>query len=513
MRPKNLLIATALLLAINVFVAQANVVLDTVPNYESSGWDALKVDNGVIQLVIIPQIGGRIMFYGFEGDKYMAVNDAQMGKNYNDTTELNGPYSSWGYGGYKVWPAPQSNWGWPPPPRLDWGAYTYITEHSSDDSVVIYLESKVEKNFAAGLQQARRIKLYNNSTRVEIEQILKNVSCTTDEWSIWEVTQAVVDHNGDQDYENISTYFPSDQASLKVLNNMPPLLATTKVTDNVSKFNKNGNNQKMGALLNEGWSCFVDESDEQAYAKVFNLYPEEKYPDENTNFQIYSGNGYIEIEVLSPKYNISKGTSKSYTENWYAAHVKGPINKANHAGAMISRLTINNNTITGEYGIFNSGKLKLLFMSETAEVGSIDTFNVNAAQKFSLNVNHEMPVATSKTLLLAYDLNGNLIDTLDTWNEGQSSSINQSIALNTFKVFPNFVRAGSEINIQFGQSNLHDIEITLMSVNGMILDKAVVSSTDKGSILAYNVPMVSSGIYFIAIRTGNQIEYSKLIVR
>lgn len=101
MRPFRILTIVLVLFLCNYVAKAANgdVSLDTVPDYNGWGWDALVVDNGIIQLLIIPDIGGRVMFYGFTGDEYLAVNEGQMGQVYDPDVNNNGPWSSWGYGG------------------------------------------------------------------------------------------------------------------------------------------------------------------------------------------------------------------------------------------------------------------------------------------------------------------------------------------------------------------------------------------------------------------------------
>lgn len=500
-----------LLLCLNLTKgAIGDVTLDTVPNYNGWGWDALVVDNGIIQLVVIPDIGGRIMFYGFEGDEYIAVNDGQVGNDYDPNTNNYGPWTSWGYGGYKCWPAPQSRWNWPPPPHLDWGVYTYSIEHASSDSIVIFMESPVETKLAAGLQQARRIKAYKNSTKISIEEILKNVSNTNNTWSIWEVTQAWPKHEGLNDNTNISTYFHAKASDVKKLQNGN--ITTTAVNDSIRKYNEN-NSGKIGILVNPGWCCYVDERDEQSYAKVFDVYPDKTYPDNNTNLQFYAGTNYTEIEVLSPMYDLAQGSTVSFTEYWFASHFKGAMQNINHAGSILGKLSVDSelDIITGQYGIYNTGKLKLLFSNNGTELLSIDTFNVSAAEKYNLNVNQAIPSETSRLDLIAFDYNGNLIDTIDTWLPNAISGIEESSALPEMEIYPTFVEPGTLINIQFKQIIKETALLSIRTVNGQLIDQKLINSSE--SSFEYEIPQLSSGIYLVTFRSGNSISNAKIIVK
>jgi hypothetical protein len=491
----------------------SDVTLDTIDNYNGWGWKALVVDNGYIQLLILPEIGGRVLHYGFENDTYMAVNSSEMNHAYNPVSNQTGPWSSWGYGGYKVWPAPQSFWNWPPPPYLDWGNYTFSIEHSSADSVIIYMKSSVESYKTPGLQQARRFRVYKNSTRVVVEQILKNVSSTRTEWSIWEVTQAIIDHDGTGDYQNISTYFPSNEASIKTL--MSPKIQTTEVEENVRKFNYAGSNQKIGTLLNEGWACFVDETDEQTYAKIFDIYPATgQYPDQNSNFQLYVGGAYIEIEVLGPLTDIAQGDSIAYIENWYAAKIRGDIYTANHAGAVRSRLSYTKTTLTleGEYGIFNSGSLRIkYFNSADQEVGSSEPVNVNATDKYTLTVVASLPEGTALIKLLAYDAADNYIGPLDTFSMSDATPVKSILDESGFHIYPTLLDKGDPLNIEFRGDLNNDRIINIYSLSdGRLVGKYFLDNT----ITQYkiNPDGLESGIYVIMVTSGSMNFRDKFII-
>ncbi len=512
MKKTLLSICLIVLFGFSGIVSGSDVTLDTVDNYNSWGWKALVIDNGYIQLVIMPEIGGRVLHYGFENDTYMAVNESQIKNEYNPASNESGPWtSSWGYGGYKVWPAPQSIWNWPPPPYLDWGNYQFSIEHSSADSVIIYMKSAVESKKAPGLQQARRYKVYKNSTKVVVEQILTNVSSTTNEWAVWEVTQAIIDHDGTGDYENISTYFPSDEASLKALMGNVP--TTTQVEENVRKFNYNVNGEKMGTLLKEGWVCFVDEKDEQTYAKVFNNDVTAQYSDQNSNFQLYVGGSYIEIEVLGPLTNIPVGDSVVYTEHWYASKIKGNIHTTNHAGAIRSRLSYNSATSTasGEYGIFNSGKLKVVFSNNTSILKELDTNNVIAAQKYTFSVT-DVPAGTTKIKILAYDENSKFVGILDSLNGTSTNGLFENVPVAQIQVFPTITKAERDITIQLEEKICGKIQIDLINMNGQILSTRS-DIVDSSEPINFLIPKVPAGIYYLKVNAGSYASSSKIVVQ
>ncbi|MBN2273417.1 MAG: hypothetical protein JXR41_04495 [Bacteroidales bacterium] len=496
------------------YCQEHSVKLDTVGNYNGWGWQALFVDNDFVQLLILPEIGGRVLHYGFENDTFMAVNSSQINRSYDITTNQTGPWTSWGYGGYKAWPAPQSVWNWPPPPYLDWGSYEWSVEHASADSVIIYLKSPVESYRTPGLQQARRFKIYSNSTRVRVEQILKNISNSRIEWSVWEVTQAVVDHNGTHDYENISTYFPSGESDIKVL--MGSKIPTAEVEDNVRRFNYAGSGWKIGTLLKEGWACFVDESDEQTYAKIFDIDPvSAQYPDQNSNFQIYVGGNYVEIEVLGPLTDIAQGDSIVYTENWYAANTRGAIRKANHCGAVRNRLSYNLNTMTleGEYGIFNSGSLRTTFYDAAdQEINTDEPVNVTAAEKFTLSKAISVPAGTEKIELLAYDTEDHLIGVLDSLLMSDISAAPQQMFNSSCAIYPTVVKKGNPLFFKISECVAEEFTIDIHALpDGKLAGKYFLNN--KKGHFSVNTSNLAYGMYLITIRQDGMIFREKICVR
>jgi hypothetical protein len=498
------------------FAQGSEVKLDTVENYNDWGWQCLVVENSYIQLVIVPEIGGRVLYYGMPDDEYMWINPDELGETYDPDVNVNGPWgSSSGYGGYKVWPAPQSKWNWPPPPHLAWGPYTYTTESATADSVVIYVRSQVETSLTPGLQMSRRYKVYRNSTLVKVEQILINTNASVQSWSIWDVTQATVKHEGESDYANFSTYFPASLSSLNGKSNG----TFSAVDENVSKYQfVSGKNGKMFSFLSEGWMSFVDERDEQSYTKIFEIFPDnDNHPDDNSNFEIYSSGGkYIELEVLSPIEAIDGGgDSIRYDEFWYAAKVNGPIRRANHAGIIKERLNFDKSSgqISGEYGIFNTGSLRMVFYNtDNQEVGSLEATTVNATDKYTVSSILSIPETATEIRILAYDAESTFIGVLDavstepvTGIEGMPSSVH-------CKIFPTLVEKGMPFSVQTSPVSGEDITVEIHSLeDGREAGKFVFPVNSV--LFSVKTDFLGTGIYLVTVRHSGMVYREKMIIQ
>src|SRR5215469_761514 len=68
------------------------------------GWQAQTLSNKWVQLIVVPQNGGRLMQVSFGGHSYLFVNPKFAGKYLPPTA------STWfNYGGDKLWPLPEGN--------------------------------------------------------------------------------------------------------------------------------------------------------------------------------------------------------------------------------------------------------------------------------------------------------------------------------------------------------------------------------------------------------------------
>jgi len=349
----------------------------------------------------------------------MIINDDLLGQMFDLAVNIYGPWNgTWAYGGYKTWPAPQSEWpgSWPPPPILDWGEYEYEIIHASKDSVTLWLKGQTEQYQAPDLRFDRYITAYRNSTRVKVVTVLFNDSDTEKNQSIWEITQTIVQHENKHDYANFSAYFPAAEASDIWGSGGPDY---EEVLPGIYRAKYVSVEGKIFASTSDGWVCFVDEKDQQTYAKVFNMVEGTEYADDGASVEIYTSgsNRYMEVEVLGPYEPIGPdGDSIVFVEYWYATQNSGPIYSTNHAGTVTQKLAYSHQTksISGEYGAFNEGELRVKYYnSEGVETGDGPVVSVTPNTIVQLSEAVTLPASTESIELHAYDVDGSFIDCLD----------------------------------------------------------------------------------------------------
>ena len=123
-------------------------------NFE--GWRAQEMSNPWINVVIVPQLGGRVMQVTFLGHAYLFVNPKYKGQYLPPGSEA--AKGRWiNYGGDKIWPMPEGtedeqHWAGPVSDVLDDGDYSFKIL-SEDSRCTVRLDGPADPK--TGLEYAR----------------------------------------------------------------------------------------------------------------------------------------------------------------------------------------------------------------------------------------------------------------------------------------------------------------------------------------------------------------------
>ena len=158
----------------------------------SQGWKAIRLSNGLVELHLVPEIGGRVIQLTLGAQEFFYVNRRHAGRIY--PAEENCLASGWkNYGGSKVWPIPQgwssdAEWAGTPDPILDGGAYTSEVVDDQGETAAIHLEGPPDEY--TGLTFGREIRIiFQHSSRVSVRHTMRNTSARSVRWGLWRVTQ------------------------------------------------------------------------------------------------------------------------------------------------------------------------------------------------------------------------------------------------------------------------------------------------------------------------------------
>lgn len=450
--------------------------VEAIENYRGWGWEALVMTNGLITVATVPGIGARIMQYDLGEHASIFVNEEELGKRYEP-----GANSPWyNYGGYKTWPAPQSRWGWPPPPLLDFGVYEGTIETSAADSATVFVSGPAERWKTPGLRFERRVTIFRGTSRVRVEQTIINEGEKADRWSVWDVTQQIVNHPGERDFENFWVYFPinpqSQYGPRGVRVSAESAAWKGEVAPGIYGVQYLPEGKKIFADSHPGWICYMDERTGHAYAKTFELSEGAEYPDQGAHVEAWINSVpllYLEVEVVSPIVELAPNGRYTFTEDWWAARVQGPILQVNQVGAIAQRLRLEGDSLSATCGVFHEGKARLVFVGgdgKVLEEGQV--YPVTPLETFNLREKIKMVPGAVRAELRVSDPGGVPIGVLDAVElpsptgvieEGEGPLPRQSILSQSY---PNPFNASAVIEYTVPAEGVGTVELAVFSTAG-----------------------------------------------
>jgi hypothetical protein len=152
------------------------------------GWDAVWIERGPLTLILVPQVGGRIMGVCWHGRELAFVNPAFAGRvdDIAAITDLHTYKRQVGFllwGGDKTWLAPQDRWtDGVPFLDLDSGSYDLALDRASGSAT---MTSPVCRE--TGVQITRRLELGDRAGTWRVTHALHNRSDRAVMWAPWDV--------------------------------------------------------------------------------------------------------------------------------------------------------------------------------------------------------------------------------------------------------------------------------------------------------------------------------------
>lgn len=508
---KKWYIITIFLALINtaVFAQPADTEIASITDHHSWGWTSIVQTNGIITLTTVPDIGARIMQYDLGEHAFLYVNSSEIGKTY---TPSRGGYH--GYGGYVVWPGPQnSRWGWPPPPVLDYGAYSSEIGLNTVDSTSVFVSSEIEQWQAPGLRFQRKMTVYKGTSRVRVDQSMINEAAQDQSWSIWDVTQTPASTPG----EDYWVYFPINPNSehgedgVYFRDNLSSTAWQGEVAPGIYGVVFRPEGKKLFSDPHKGWIAYVNEAESKAYIKTFEIFEGATYPGDNGGgrVQVYLGGVNYEVEVASPIADLpANGGEYSFRQEWYATTMNGPILDVNQAGAVEKQLSRDSQTqnIVGTFGVFHIGTAKLVAKDASdAILTEGAAHNITPLEKLEINESLELPAEAASIEIVVYDYSGEEVGAINSVTPVQLASVEaQKMILPENSVllqnYPNPFNPVTTINYVISKEC--DVELAIYNLHGQRVATLVQQVQPAGShSVLFDGSNLSSGIYFCKMQT------------
>lgn len=374
-------------------------------------WPAAVLENDIVRLVAIPDIGGRVMALDLGPYAYFFVDPDLAGKLFTaEENQGDGSLAAWkNYGGDKTWPAPQGwdndqQWHGPPDPVLDSGRYTLDVLQSDGDRAVLRMVSPADP--VTGVQIARQFELRRGSSQVAVLLTFTNVKESPIRWSIWDVVQLraerEVDGRVQPDPSCIVTAPLNPQSRFAGGYNVMfgeednPQWSVDHDRDLfIARYQWEIGKVALDSL--GGWIAFNQGTDGYAFVERFAVEPDADYPDDGATIECWTvGAGQVanldysatsiylmETEVLGPLRTIQPGEATSFSLTWDACLCPGPIVDVADAGCVavpLQAIVLDDDFVRlrGQFGVNAAGYLSLVWLGsqdgqfETMSLGAVD---------------------------------------------------------------------------------------------------------------------------------------------
>jgi len=399
-----------------------------------NGWNAYEISNGLIRLVAVPDIGGRVMAYDLGSYPYLYVDRQLAGKLFTpEENQGDGSISAWkNYGGDKTWPSPQGwdndeQWAGPPDCILDTGQYHLDEFKVDDESAIIKMTSPAGS--PTGVQITRQFTIRPGSSRVTLDLAFHNTSQRQIRWSIWDVVQLAAeritaDDRLGPDMECVVTAPTNPQSKFGqgfyVMFGDPqnPQWHSDQQTG-LFYGDYKWEIGKVGLDSWGGWAAFVNKSNQQAFAARYTPFEEAEYPDDGAAVEFWTvGRGKVanldyeksdiylmEVEILSPFQRIEPGQTTSFQIEWGVCRCPGPILDVTAGGCVGTELRAKRSgkqvQVRGEFGVFDDGRFQLDWIDPSGmAVASEDLGIVSPLEVVLLDETHQVPDNVSRVRLV-----------------------------------------------------------------------------------------------------------------
>ena len=372
------------------------------------GWQAQQVSNGWVQLIVVPQNGGRLIQVTFGGHPYLFVNPKLAGRYFPPSS------SEWfNYGGDKLWLLPEGNddeqhWVGNSD-LLDDGPFTF---RKLSEGKHCEIELTGPSDPLTGIEFTRTIRLDADTPVIHFHATMKNITGHRLQWSMQSVSQYDTSITGAQAQMNHDFWtFTAANPASSYLNRYHVRFGQAQ--NPAASVRDDGlfavHYVHMAAELwldsTDGWLAVVDGSTQYAMVERFQYEKDKPYPGKAS--VIFWTNGpevrlqpdgnptltadpdaspyYLEAELNSPMCDLRSGETCTFDTEWFPTRSGREFHGVRDAGIVIrplqaTALASGKVTLSASFGMFYSGHLIAHFYDEHGRhLGDVQIADVSPA--------------------------------------------------------------------------------------------------------------------------------------
>lgn len=271
--------------------------------------NCIRLTNNEIEVIVTTDVGPRILKYSFiDGENILGEHLEAA---------VNTPLGEWKpYGGHRLWIAPENM---PNSYAPDNSPVKYETKNNSAVHLIQPLEP------VSQTQKEMTVTLEKEGSRVVIKHKITNLGNKSIELSAWALT--IMRGGGICEIPN-EEFKPYSPKTLLPVRNIT-CWSYTDFSDSRWQFGKNSiylkvdesqpEPQKIGVLNREGWAAYNWQN--LRFVKSFEFVEDAVYPDLNSNTEVYTAGGFVEVESLSPLQKVAPNEFIEYAETWKLEHI------------------------------------------------------------------------------------------------------------------------------------------------------------------------------------------------
>lgn len=408
------------------------------------GWKAQELSNAWVTLILVPQLGGRVMQVTFGDHDYLFVNDQLKGQLH--APEVSFAQRKWfNYGGDKLWPMPEGgddeqHWASAVGSVLDSGAFSFEVI-SQGATCAVRMVSPPDPQ--TGLEYTREIAIDRDTPEIRFSSIMKNVTGYPQRWSVQSVSQYnVADPANPASYNRDFWGFAPAHPRSVYLNGYHVRTGQASnsayaIRDNLFTlhFGDQGGEVWVDSPpteTNHAWVAVVDGATNYAMVERFHFERGAEYPGKATVIFYTTGLPrpprtpppadapppqpiyYIEAEINSPMIDLAPGERYTMRTEWFPTRMGRAFQSATYAGVVGQPLTATSISsaprsiaLAGEFGVFFAGRLVARFYDrEGLALGAASLVDVNPLRPVALQTTVSAPAETTRVSVHLVDPNG-----------------------------------------------------------------------------------------------------------
>jgi len=270
---------------------------------------AFKIFNDTVELIVLSEVGPRILFYGFRGEEneFHEIPE-QSGKGGDRTFRV--------FGGHRLWVSPEV-------------ARTYYPDNlpvsvQTREGGLIFAAPPESEPPGTNLQKEVEIRLAKTGSEVTVTHRIRNLGRRATKMAPWALS--VMAGGGKAILPlpprapvSADRLLPEGVLAIWCYTDLadPRWRIGTKYIQLHQERRSTGQfKEQMCGIFNPfGWGAYFRSG--HLFVKKANVVKGAKYPDFGCNFEVYTDSNSLELETLGPLRNLKPGETAEHIERWW----------------------------------------------------------------------------------------------------------------------------------------------------------------------------------------------------